>query len=208
MSASPFFGDQSPFQVIVAVVAFATAIYTFYKSFLEKAKISAFPGDRLSFVISAGGSVRKFHLRTNLVNKSIKTGTLHRLEAMVQNPSGESHRFEWKLFFEYLPGGQAVQPSTDPYPVSVAGKSSSPLFAEFEVAPNQELPQWRSGRYQVKLIGWVNKKNRGQKPNLETVFHLDLTDAVSQQLTDERPPAATLVTVPIVEWSIDCETGM
>jgi hypothetical protein len=60
-----FLGNESPFQIIVAIVAFGTALYTFYKSFLERAKLSLYPGDRLGLVILTGGSSR-FHLRTRL----------------------------------------------------------------------------------------------------------------------------------------------
>ena len=71
MSFSQFFGDQSPFQVIVAAVAFGTAVYTFYKSFLERARIRLFLGDRVGLVRSASGGCTKFHLRGSLVNHAI-----------------------------------------------------------------------------------------------------------------------------------------
>jgi len=72
MSFDQFFCDQSPFEIIVAIVAFGTALYTFYKSFLERAKLSLYPGDRFGLVISAGGC-RKFHLRATLANHAVKT---------------------------------------------------------------------------------------------------------------------------------------
>lgn len=201
MCFSQFFGDQSPFQIIVAVVAFVTAIYTFYKSFLEKAKLAVYPGDRMTLVLSGGGGVRKFQLRMNLVNKAVKMGTLHRLEAEVRNSAGEVQRFEWRLFFEYAPGGQAVQPATDPYPVSMIGKSSFPLFAEFEAVGAKGVPRWPQGRWEVRLIGWVNKQSRQEAPNLESVFHIDLSGELATRLADERPAGAMLVHVSIVEWS-------
>ena len=39
MCLAQFFGHQSHFEIIVAIVAFATAVYTFYKSFIERARI-------------------------------------------------------------------------------------------------------------------------------------------------------------------------
>ena len=130
-----------------------------YKSFLERAKLAAFPGDRIALVLSRDGGCRKFQLRANLVNCAVKTGTLHRLEARVTGPGGFDHRFQWRLFFEYVSGEQAVQPEKDPHPVSVAGKNSELPFAEFTVVAAGTTPQWTAGRYQVELIGWVNKEN-------------------------------------------------
>ena len=49
-----FFGDQTPVQLNVALVVFATATYTFYNSFLERAKVRIFRGDRLALVIDVG----------------------------------------------------------------------------------------------------------------------------------------------------------
>ena len=66
-----FFGNKSPFDILVAVVALLTGAYTFYKSFLERAKLSLYPGDRLGLVVSTGGGSRKLHLRANLVNQAV-----------------------------------------------------------------------------------------------------------------------------------------
>ena len=127
MWLAQFFGDQSPFQIIVAVVAFATAVYTFYKSFLERARIRLVPGDRVGLVLSATGGCTTFHLRCSIVNHAVKTGTLHRLEARITTPAAVSHFYEWNLFFAYVPGTLNVQPAGHPIPVSVPGKSSQLL---------------------------------------------------------------------------------
>jgi hypothetical protein len=103
MCLSQFFGDLSLFQGVVAAVAFTTGLYTFYKSFLEGARIRAFSADRVGFVISKGGGTTNFQLGINLVNKAIKTGTVHKLEVLVRPPQGEPYRFVWNLFFEYAP---------------------------------------------------------------------------------------------------------
>jgi len=153
MCLAQFFGDLSPFQIIVAITTFWTGAYTFYKSFLETAKVGAYPGDRIALVLSGGGGCRKFQLRANLVNRAVKTGTVHRLEASISGPGGFDHRFQWRLFFEYVSGGQTVQREKDPHPVSIAGKGSELLFAEFEVVPTTPMPVWSTGRYQVELIG-------------------------------------------------------
>jgi len=203
MCFSQFFGDTSLFDAIIAAVALLTGLYTLYKNFIERAKLSAYPGDRLGLVISVGGGCKTMHLRANLVNHAVKTGTLHRLEAGVTDPQGTTHRYHWRLFFEYLPGAQKVQPRSAPHPLSVAGKTSQLLMAEFETAIATQSPSWLPGRYTVELIGWVNRKNRNQSANLRQKFHFDLTEALSQLITQQRPTQqAQVVEVPISEWSI------
>ncbi len=134
MSFNQIFGNESVFQIIVAIVAFATALYTFYKSFVERAKLSLYPGDRLGLIISAGGGCWKFHLRTSLVNHAVKTGTLHRLEAEIKTPKGNTHLYLWDIFFEYISGTLNVQPAGDATPVSIPGKTSQPLYVQFRLA--------------------------------------------------------------------------
>lgn len=203
MSLLQFFGNKSLFDVIIAAVALLTGLYTLYKNFMERAKLSAYPGDRLGLVISIGGGCQKMHLRANLVNHAVKTGTLHRLEAEVTDPQGTKQRYHWRLFFEYLPGAQAVQPKSAPHPLSIAGKTSQLLMAEFETTIATPTLTWPPGRYSVELIGWVNRENRNQRANLRQTFHFDLTQALSQQITQQRPTQqAQVVEVPISEWSV------
>jgi len=201
MSFSQFFGDQSPFQVIVAAVAFGTAVYTFYKSFLERARIRLFLGDRVGLVLSASGGCTKFHLRGSLVNHAIKAGTLHRLEACIKTPSNVSHSYEWNLFFAYVPGTLNVQPAGNPIPLSVAGKSSQLLLAEFQLMPiSAPIPGWSAGRYKLEITGWVNKANRSQSSNLAAVIHFSLEAAQALQLASKSPGQATVIDVPVEEW--------
>jgi hypothetical protein len=135
VSFDKFFGkDQGLFQIIVAIVAFATAIYTFYKSFVERAKLFLYPGDRLGLIVSAGGGCWKFHLRGSLVNHAVKTGTLHRLEAEIKTPTGNTHLYLWDIFFEYISGTLNVQPAGDATPISIPGKNSQPLYIQFRLA--------------------------------------------------------------------------
>jgi hypothetical protein len=202
MCFSQFFGEKSIFDVIIAAAALLTGFYTLYKNFMERAKLSAFPGDRLGLVISVGGGCQKMHLRANLVNHAVKTGTLHRLEAEVTDPQDRKHRYYWRLFFEYLPGAQAVQPKSAPHPLSLPGKTSQLLMAEFETSIVPQTPSWLPGRYSVELIGWVNRENRKQCPNLRQTFHFDLTQALSDQITQLKPTQqAQVLEVPISEWA-------
>jgi len=119
MAASKFFGDLSLFQIIVSVVALITGAYTFYKSFIERAKLVLYPGDQVGLVISQRQASYKFHLRCNLVNSSTKMATVHRLEGRIRSPNGAESTYTWHQFFQYVQGGHAAQKSTDTYPLSV-----------------------------------------------------------------------------------------
>ena len=201
MCVAQFFGDKSPFDIIVAIVAFGTFLYTFYKSFLERAQLSLFLGDRVGLVVSANGGCRKLHVRGSLVNHAVKTGTLHRLEALLTTPSGASHSYEWQLFFSYVPGTLNVQPSGNPIPVSVPGKNSQLLLAEFELAAGVSTPAWSTGRYELHITGWVNKENRSQPSNLKAAIHFSLAAAQSKQLFSQAPGQPTVIDVPVEEWA-------
>jgi hypothetical protein len=201
MCLAQFFGTQSPFQIIVAIVAFATALYTFYKSFLEAARLRLFLGDRIGLVLSDRGGCRKFHLRGSLVNQAIKAGTLHRLEARLTTPAGVSHSYAWTLFFAYVPGTLNVQPSGNAVPISVSGKGSQLLLAEFELIGNAPVPTWVAGRYQLEATGWVNRPNRSRSRNLTAEGHFLLTAAQAQQLASQEPGQPTVIDVPFEEWA-------
>ncbi len=202
MCLSHFFGEQSPFQTIVAIVAFATGGYTFYKSFLERADIAAFPGDGITLVISHGGDCRKFQLRANLVNRSVKMGTLNRLEAEITTPTDIKHAYQWRLFFEYSSEGQQAVATNSPHAVAVAGRGNELLFTEFEAAPGSVTPKWPAGRYTVKLKGWVNLENRQQEPNLNREFHFNIDENTAKHLAEADPLVAELVNLPIEEWAL------
>lgn len=201
MCMAQFFGELSPFEVIVAIVAFGTGIYTFYKSFFERAKICVFPGDQIRFVIYSNGPSSKFQLLCNIVNESVKVGTVHRLESILRSPANSIHEFVWNLFFKYLPGGAAVQKESDPYPISIDGKNSSPKFMEFRLLSSQSMPEWQAGKYDVVIRGWVNKRNRNKKPNLRSRFSFNLSQETCERLNKEKPSTPQLVAVPINEWN-------
>lgn len=187
-------------QVIVAVVAFATAVYTFYKSFLERARIRLLPGDRVGLVLSSGGGCTTFHLRGSIVNEAIKTGTVHRLEAQIMTPSAARLSYEWKLLFDYVPGTLDVQPASNPIPLSVPGKSSQLLLVEFGLTDPELLPAWPAGSYELEITGWVNKPNRSRPPNLHAAIHFSLDIDQAGQLASQVPSQATVVDVPVREW--------
>src|SRR6266571_2050538 len=63
MKSSGFFGEMSPFAVIVATIALVNAGYTAYISFVERARIRLNLGDHVGIVLNPGDVGRKFHLR-------------------------------------------------------------------------------------------------------------------------------------------------
>jgi len=199
MSLVQFFGDLSPFQIFVSAVALLTGIYTFYKSFLERAKISMYPGDAIRIVVSPDGCASDFHLMCNLVNKSTKVGIVHRLEVRVLGPQNITCDFIWNLFYKYLPGGERVEKESDIYPVAVPQKDSKFLLVGFQAESNQSC-KWPEGRYEFKVIGWVNKKDRLQSSNLESIFHIQITEHVIRHLSEPKPTGPVYITVPVIEW--------
>lgn len=199
MSLAQFFGDLSPFQIIVSVVALLTGSYTVYKSFLEKAKVSLYPGDAVRIVVSPDGSTSNFHLMCNLINKSTKVATVHRLEVHVLDPQNSKCAFTWNLFYKYLPGGQEVQKESDPYPVAVPQKDSKLLLAGFQSEGEQSC-NWSEGRYEFRVIGWVNRKHRIQRSNLRSIFHIRITEDNLRQLSKPNQARPIYITVPVIEW--------
>ncbi|MBU0516857.1 MAG: hypothetical protein KJ621_19050 [Proteobacteria bacterium] len=201
MYIEQFFGTLSTFQIIVAAVALLTGIYTFYKHFLEKARFAIYSGDRMTLVISQGGGCRKFQLGANLVNKAVKTGTLHRLEADVTPPGNTANRYQWRIFVKHKSGTLDREPEADVYPVSLAGKSSKQVFIEFELVDPQVIPDWPPGRYSVKLLGWVNKINRKKRTNLKSEFHFTVSDDLAQYIDKTEPPGPRYKPVDLEEWA-------
>jgi hypothetical protein len=183
----------------------SVAIYTCYKNFWQRAKLSLYLGDRMSLVISQDGGCRKFQLGANLVNKAVKTGTLHRLEADVVLPKKTANRYKWRIFFKYKlnekSGTLELEPEADVYPVSVAGKSSKQVFIEFELVDPKAIPAWPPGRYSVKIFGWVNKKSRNKRTNLKSIFHFKVSDDLAQSIEEEKPPGPRYKPVDIEEWA-------
>ena len=202
MCLAQFFGDLSDFQIIVSATALATFFYTVIHTaytLIQKPKISLYPGDAVRIVVYPDGRASAFHLMCNLVNKTIKVGTVHRLEVRVLGPQNTTCNYIWGLFYKYLPGGQEVQKESDPYPVAVPKKDSKLLFVEFQAEANQSC-EWPEGKYEFKVIGWVNCKDRLRPFNLESIFHIRITQENIHQLNTPNPIGPIYVTVPVIEW--------
>ncbi|MGD0663305.1 MAG: hypothetical protein ABSD38_35115 [Syntrophorhabdales bacterium] len=198
MCLAQFFGNLSPFQIIVSAVALLTGAYTFYKSFLERAKISMYPGDAVRIVKPANQNDLYFHLMCNLVNGSTKVGTVHRLEVEVTGPQKTFCAFTWYQFYKYQEGAQSVGKDSDIYPVSVPKMDSKLLLVAFH-ADSKPGFEWREGEYEFKVLGWVNKEDRQEVSNLKSsVFRIQITPGKLKELSSAA--VNSFVTVPVVEW--------
>ena len=198
-----FFGDLSTFQIIVsALAAFAAflSLPTFYKTFIERVKLSLYPGDAVRIVLSPDGDTSAFHLMCNLINKTTKAGTVHRLEVRVSDPQKATRNFVWYLFYKYSPGGQGVEKEIDPYPVAVSPKDSKLIFVGFQADLAEQKCTWPEGEYKFEVIGWVNRKHRRKSSNLKSIFHTQITEEVIRQLGKPNPNNPIYITVPVIEW--------
>jgi len=199
MCLDQFFGQLSPFQIIVSAVALITGAYTFYKSFLERSKIFLYLGDAVRIVLDPDGSASKLNLLCNLINKSTKVGTVHRLEVQVTDQQGVTIRFIWNLFYKYLAGGQEVLKESDIYPISIFQKDSKLLFVGFQAEYDNSIT-WSEGRYKIQVHGWVNRHDRHQSCNLESVYHIEITKNIVDQLSKPVTKQPIWFTIPILEW--------
>ncbi len=198
-----FFGKMSPFDIIVAVVALANALYTAYISFFQHAKVSLYLGDHISIVLNPDDVGRKLHLRCNFVNSAVKMGAVQHLEAVVRGPQDFAARFRWHEFYKYVEGGSAVQKIADVYPLAVAGRDSHLEFIQFNVVglPAGQRPNWVAGRYTVTVEGWVNKQRRGEPSNLRTVCHFTLPHDRARDLREATVQQSQYFAFPVEEWA-------
>jgi hypothetical protein len=198
-----FFGKMSPFEIGVAVVALANAIYTAYISFFQRAAIRLYLGDHVGIVLNPGDVGRKLHLRCNFVNSAVKMGTVHHLEVLVRGPQNFAARFRWHLFYEYIEGGEAVRKIADVYPLAVGGRDSHLEFIESEAIDFEagQRPNWRAGRYTAEVEGWVNRRDRRQPPNLRRVCHINLSEESARLLRESHPVQQHFIPFPIEEWA-------
>jgi len=195
-----FFGDLSPFQVIVSCIALLTGAHALY-TLLAKPRLKIFLTDSIGLVVPPHGVTNKFHLGCNLVNPTAKVGALHRLEAEVYDPQGCGLIFHWNLFFEYKHGGNVVQKTTDPYPLAVSPRSNLLQFVEFKAAEGVKIDSWPEGRYEFRLLGWANRPNRKSSPNVKAIFHIEIDQILSMCLGDVESNQNQIIRVPIVEWN-------
>lgn len=196
-----------------SITALILSGFTFYKNYFEGANVDLYTGDTVYITIGKDSGPRPYlNLMCNLVNSSTKLGTVHRLEAHVTGPSGTRNHFVWKLFFKYAPGGQIVRKEIDPHPIAIPGRDSKFVLIQFE-GDEAIRDRWVAGSYEFEMIGWVNRKHRGESVNLRTVFHINISknearwlnhwetasEETWRQLND--PDNAVGVPIKISEWS-------
>jgi hypothetical protein len=199
-----FFGDLSPFQVIVSsgtIVAFLNGAYTLW-TVLARAKLKIFLTDSIGIVIPPRHVAEKFHVGCNFINPSAKVGALHHLEATVLDPENRKRRFEWNLFFEYTPGGVQVRKTTDPFPIAVVSRSSVLQFIEFKIAEGEKIDYWPQGRYEFNILGWVNRRNRKSSPSITATFHIEIDHVLSMSLQGTEQNDNVVLRVPTLEWKV------
>lgn len=207
MSLVNFFGNLSPFEILVSVFAIVTGIYTFYKNFIEDARVSAHTGDVIGFVVPPNDGVRKIQLMISLVNHGTKIGTVERLELSLLTPKDHIMYFDWNLFFKYSDMDMMVLvPDTDPYPIAIPPKSTIPRFVEFKLRDKEVPIIWEEGQYSVELYGWVNCTSRTDQINLRHIFHFQLSGEGLNVLEIKRQQAIKQLTsqvgrLPVLEWS-------
>lgn len=198
-----FFGDLSPFQIIVSIATILIAWYTLHKNFWEKAKVELYSGDAVRIVISTDQHPSQVNLMLNLVNKGTKMGIVHRIEMKVIDPSKQSMIFVWNLFYKYLDGGEHVQKVSDIYPISIPQKDNRLIFVQFQSESAKKM-QWEIGKYELEISGWVNLSNGNEKSNLKAKIHMAIDNkqlvniqTIQNEVTEGNPKYAT---IPLMEW--------
>jgi len=187
---------------VIALVALIVGFKDQILDLIRHPRVEMYLGDAVRFVNLGDSSFSVFHLMCNLINKTTKVRTLHRLEVRVLGPQNITYNFVWQFFYKYLPEarGQGVGKDTDIYPVAVPAKDSKLVLAEFHAETNQNC-KWPEGKYELKVIGWVNCKDRLQPSNLESIFHIQITKNEIHQLSQPNPASGPVfITVPVIEW--------
>lgn len=195
-----FFGDLSPFQVIISCIALLTGAHALY-TLLAKPRLKFFLTDSIGLVVTPNEVTNKFHLGCNFVNPTAKISALHRLEAEIYDPQGSSRSFQWNLFFEYKNGGNALQKKTDPYPLAVSPRNNLLQFIEFKATEGLKINSWPEGRYEFRFLGWANRPNRKSSPNVKAIFHIEIDQILSMCLDGVESKQNQVIRVPIVEWN-------
>lgn len=199
-SPSIFFGDLSPFEMLISGFALFTGVWTFVvppiRRHFNRRPLAAFPAETLGIVMDAQGKVTGFHLRIAIANISQRLATLTKLEGLIRFPDGGTLPIKWDQFFRYSDSGLQIDSHT--FPIAVPREGSDARFIQFVPTDVQTSP-WSGGDYQFILFGHVDgsrkprlelsrkfslieevmatKKARTKKNNNEGfVFNVDLTD--------------------------------
>ncbi len=175
-NAGSFFGDLSPFRIIVSAVALFTGLWTFavvplYWRFRRR-PLQWFSADSLGVAFDPQPAVWTFNLRIVLANRTHFTATLTKLDALMLTPSGKKAALTWRLFFKYAENGSLVRDS-EVYPIAVAPESCTPVFVQLAPRSAKEAFEAVPGVYTLSLLGFVNERKR---PHLHYTRRFELTD--------------------------------
>jgi hypothetical protein len=154
---------------------------------LKRAEITVYPGEQdLAFVVQKDNPRPAFNVLTRLTNGGQQVGIVDGLEAILTGPEGVNFRFVWNLFYEYQRGGLALLHTMSSYihPIAIPAGGSIILGIQF-IGPDlgiANLYSWPTGRYQVKMTGWVNRSPDRQPTNLSSKFYIDISSRDIAQL--------------------------
>lgn len=203
-----------------SMAALLISFYALYKNHLERVKILILTSDKVGLVVQNGTeNIPKFNILCNLANQSAKLGTVHRLESNVRVPTGQELTFVWKLFYEYLPGGEVMTKTIDTHPIAIQPKDKNLVGIQFEGPVFNEKFYWAEGRYEIEIVGWINRRHRGERRNARSCFHININSnecASLRYYTDagkadsaiaKDPHNAVLVPIDIEEWSLSQRNG-
>jgi len=187
------------FGVITGVIAIGLFIYTVYKDYLQIVRVKVYIGDTIDLVRSTTVKTRKIQLICNFVNPTNKIGVVHKLILKVTSKgTKEMTVFTWNQFFIY-PERHLVKPESKPFPIIVGSKSTVFKGIEF-ISEGLEII-WNVGEYSLELVGWVNKKNIQERPNMKSEFSITIDSGLKEELyREERLKEPICYPVQVNDW--------
>ncbi len=151
----------------------------------KEAKVKIQPEEqRLLFVVQKDNPCPMFNILTRLTNETQQVAMVDGLEAILTGPEGVSFRFVWRLFYSVKRGGSLHTMSSYVHPLVLEPTSSRIVGIQF-VGPDlgmAKLYSWPIGRYQVEIVGWVNRTRADQSANVSSKFYIHLSSQEIAQL--------------------------
>ena len=148
-------------------------------SHLKQGEITVYPEEGyLFFIVQKDNPRPAFNVLIRLSNNGQQVGIVTRLEAVLTGPKGVSFSFLWHLFYDrkLQRGGQLHTLSSYTHDIPIPPGGSELLGIQF-IGPDQStsLYSWPLGKYQVEMIGWVNRRPGYQPANLRLKFYIDIS---------------------------------
>ena len=149
-------------------------------SHLKQGEITVYPEEGyLFFVVQKDNPRPAFNVLIRLSNSGQQVGIVTRLEAVLTDPKGVSFSFLWHLFYDrkLQRGGQLHTLSSYTHDIPIPPGGSELLGIQF-IGPDlgiTDLYLWPPGKYQVEMIGWVDRRPGYQPANLRLKFYIDIS---------------------------------